>query len=143
MIPRHREPTHPGVMLLKEFLEPLGMTQVEAAAAMKISVNRLNEIIRRRRHVTADSAIRFAKLFGTTPEFWMNLQTTWDIYHAMESISLQIKSIVTSSDSVEDSAEVRTEAKAWSVSLKWLEALTYSTEPQKLEASDTQLSLAA
>jgi len=73
MIPRHREPTHPGEILLEEFLKPMALSQVAAAEKMDIPLNRLNEIIRGRRGVTADTAIRLAKLLKTTPEFWMNL----------------------------------------------------------------------
>jgi addiction module HigA family antidote len=87
MIPKHREPTHPGVMLLKEFLTPMGLTQVDAAEKMGISLNRLNELIRGKRGVTADTALRLAKLLKTTPEFWMNLQAAWDLYHAKHAMT--------------------------------------------------------
>jgi len=87
MIPRHRPPTHPGEMLLEEFLKPMELTQVVAAAKMKIPVNRLNEVIRGKRGVTADTALRLAKLLKTSPEFWMNLQTAWDLYHASRSLA--------------------------------------------------------
>jgi len=86
MIPRHREPTHPGVILLSEFLEPSGTTQVTAAGQMGIPLNRLNEIVNGRRGITADTAIRLSQLLGTSPEFWMNLQATWDIFQAAESL---------------------------------------------------------
>jgi addiction module HigA family antidote len=87
MIPKHRAPTHPGEMLLKEFLTPMGLTQVDAAEKMGISLNRLNELIRRKRGVTADTALRLAKLLKTTPEFWMNLQAAWDLYHAKHAMA--------------------------------------------------------
>ncbi len=77
-----RPPTHPGEMLLEEYLKPLGMSQTEAARRMKISVNRLNELIRGKRGVTAGTALRLAELLGTSPEFWLNLQTAWDLWHA-------------------------------------------------------------
>ena len=86
MGPTHRPPTHPGEILLEEFLKPLGLTQVAAAARMGIPLNRLNEIVRRRRGMTADTALRLARLLGTSPEFWMNLQTTWDLYHAARAL---------------------------------------------------------
>ena len=86
MIPTHRAPTHPGEMLLEEFLKPNGLTQVEAAGAMDVSVNRLNELIRGKRGITADTALRLAKLLKTSPEFWMNLQATWDLYHAKRAL---------------------------------------------------------
>lgn len=87
MIPSHRPPTHPGEMLLEEFLKPLGMTQVEAAERMGISVNRMNELIRGKRGITADTALRLAKLLKTSPEFWMNLQAAWDLYHAKRALA--------------------------------------------------------
>jgi addiction module HigA family antidote len=71
-------------MLLYEFLNPARLTQVEAAKRMGIPLNRLNEIIRERRAVTADTALRLAKLFKTTPEFWMGLQSDWDLWHALK-----------------------------------------------------------
>lgn len=77
-----RPPTHPGEMLLEEFLRPLGLPQAEAARRMGISANRLNEIVRGRRGVTAPTALRLAELLGTTPEFWLNLQTTLDLWQA-------------------------------------------------------------
>jgi addiction module HigA family antidote len=82
MIPENRPPTHPGEMLLEEFLRPLGMTQSEAARRMEIPLNRLNEVIRGRRGITADTALRLAKLLNTEPEIWMNLQNQWDLWHA-------------------------------------------------------------
>ena len=86
MVPTHRPPTHPGEILLEEFLKPLGLTQVAAAARMGIPLNRLNEIVRRRRGMTADTALRLARLLGTSPEFWMNLQTAWDLYRAARAL---------------------------------------------------------
>jgi addiction module HigA family antidote len=77
-----RAPTHPGEMLLEEFLKPLGMSQADAARKMRVSSNRLNELIRKKRGVTAETALRLADLLGTSPEFWLNLQTTWDLWHA-------------------------------------------------------------
>jgi len=80
-----RAPTHPGEILVEEFFRPLGLTQAEAARRMKISTNRLNELIRGKRGVTAATAIRLADLLGTSPELWLNLQTTWDLWHAYRS----------------------------------------------------------
>src|SRR5690606_11356887 len=77
-----RPPTAPGEMLLEEFLKPAGLTQSAAAERMGIPLNRLNESVRGRRAITADSAIRLSKLFRTSPEFWMGLQTDWDLWHA-------------------------------------------------------------
>jgi addiction module HigA family antidote len=69
-------------MLLEEFLRPAELTQVEAAERMGIPLNRLNEIIRGRRGISAGTAIRLARLFKMSPEFWMALQTDWDLWHA-------------------------------------------------------------
>jgi addiction module HigA family antidote len=87
MIPKHRSPTHPGEILLEEFLKPLELTQVDAAEKMGISQNRLNEVIRGKRGVTADTALRLAKLLKTTPEFWLNLQNAYDLYEAKHAMS--------------------------------------------------------
>lgn len=77
-----RPPTAPGDMLLEEFLKPAGLTQVEAARRMKVPLNRLNEIINGRRAITADTALRLARLFKMSPEFWMGLQTDRDLWYA-------------------------------------------------------------
>lgn len=69
-------------MLRAEFLEPLALSQAEAARRMGISTNRLNELVRGKRGVTAATALRLADLLGTSPEFWLNLQTTWELWHA-------------------------------------------------------------
>jgi addiction module HigA family antidote len=90
MIPTHRAPTHPGEILLEEFLKPKRLTQMEAAAQMGISLNRLNEVIRGKRGVTADTALRLARLLRTSPEFWMNLQNTWDLYLASRALARAI-----------------------------------------------------
>ena len=81
-----RPPTAPGEMLLEEFLRPSGLTQAEAAHRMEIPLNRLNEIVRGRRGVSADTALRLARLFKMSPEFWMGLQTDWDLWHAAHAL---------------------------------------------------------
>ena len=81
-------------MLLHEFLEPLDMTQVEVAERIGVSYPRVNEIINGKRRVTPDTALRLAALFDTTPEFWLNGQLNWDLWHAMRSPSAkQIRKI--------------------------------------------------
>lgn len=82
MIPTKRPPTHPGEMLLKEFLEPMNVTQKEFCKHLNWSYARLNEIIHRRRGVTADSALALGESLGIKPEFWLNLQKNWDLWHA-------------------------------------------------------------
>ena len=81
-----RAPTAPGEMLLEEFLRPAGLTQVEAARRMTMPLNRLNEIVRGRRTITADTAIRLGRLFKMSPEFWMGLQVDWDLWHAAHGV---------------------------------------------------------
>lgn len=84
-IPTHRPPTHPGEMLLEEFLVPLGMTQAELAGRIHVSYPRVNELIHGKRGLTPDTALRLGRLFGTSPEFWLNGQLAWDLYHAARS----------------------------------------------------------
>jgi addiction module HigA family antidote len=74
---------HPGEILREEFLAPLGLGQVDAARRLGISLNRLNEIVLGKRRVTADTALRLARLFKTSPQFWMRLQADWDLHEAM------------------------------------------------------------
>lgn len=81
-----RPPTAPGEMLLEEFLRPAGLTQVEAARRMKMPLNRLNEIIKGKRGITADTAIRLARMLKTSPELWMGLQADWDLWHAAHAL---------------------------------------------------------
>lgn len=74
----------PGEILLEEFLKPLNMGQVEAARRLEISLNRLNEIVLGKRAITADTALRLARLLKTSPQFWMRLQADWDLHEALE-----------------------------------------------------------
>jgi addiction module HigA family antidote len=71
-------------MLLEEFLTPMGLGQIEAARRLGISLNRLNEIILGKRGITADTALRLARLLKTSPQFWMRLQADWDLHQAMQ-----------------------------------------------------------
>ncbi len=84
-IPTHGPPTHPGTMLLEEFLRPLGMTQVALAERIGVSFPRVNEIVRGKRGVTPDTALRLERLFGMEAQFWLNLQLAWDLYQATHS----------------------------------------------------------
>jgi antitoxin HigA-1 len=77
----------PGEMLLEEFLKPLGVTQVDAAKRLGISLNRLNEIVLRKRAISADTALRLASLFKTSPQFWMRLQADWELHQAVARAS--------------------------------------------------------
>jgi len=82
MLPKNRPPTHPGEMLLKEFLEPSCITQLELARHLGWTYARLNEIINGRRGITADSALALGDALGTGPEFWLNLQRDWNLWHS-------------------------------------------------------------
>lgn len=84
-LPTEVPPTHPGEMLLEEFLKPLGVTQSACAVQMGVSFPRLNEIIRGKRSVTADTALRLAQVTGMSADFWLGLQLDWDLWHALRS----------------------------------------------------------
>ncbi len=84
-IPTNGSPTHPGEMLLEEFLKPLGMTQRELAQQINVSYPRINELIHGKRGMTPDTALRLERLFGMEAQFWLNLQLVWDLYHAIHS----------------------------------------------------------
>ena len=86
-LPKKRPPTHPGEMLLEEFLKPLGLTQSEFAVRLGVSYPRLNEIVKGRRSVTPDTALRLARVLGMPADFWLGLQLDWDLWHAMYSSS--------------------------------------------------------
>ena len=81
-IPTHRAPTHPGEMLLEEFLKPMELTQRQLADGVRVPYQRVNELIRGKRGVTPSTALRLARFFGNSPGFWMKLQLRWDLYQA-------------------------------------------------------------
>ncbi len=84
-VPTHREPTHPGEMLLEEFLKPMDLSQRDLADAIRVPYQRVNELINKKRGVTPSTAPRLAKFFGNSPGFWMNLQLRWDLYQAQKT----------------------------------------------------------
>ncbi len=84
-LPRNRPPTHPGEMLFEEFVKPLDLTQAELARRLGVSYPRLNEIIKGRRSVTPDTALRLSRVLGMSADFWLGLQQDWDLWHAMNS----------------------------------------------------------
>ena len=92
-VPTHRAPTHPGEMLLEEFVIPLGLTQRELAKAIHVPYQRVNEIVNGRRGMTPSTALRLAKLFGVSADFWMNLQLRWDLYNAQKAEADELKTI--------------------------------------------------
>jgi len=79
MIPENRIPTHPGEILREEFIKPMELQQTKLAERLGISLQRLNEIVNEKRGITADTAWRLAQAFGTSPQFWMNAQTSYDL----------------------------------------------------------------
>jgi addiction module HigA family antidote len=83
-VPTHRPPTHPGEMLLEEFLKPMGLTQRQLADAIHVPYQRINELINSKRGMTPATALRLERFFGMSAGFWMNLQLRWDLYHARQ-----------------------------------------------------------
>ena len=81
-IPTNRMPTHPGEMLLEEFLKPMEITQKHLSMAIHVPFQRINELVNGKRGITPSTALRFSRFFGNTPDFWMNLQQRWDLYWA-------------------------------------------------------------
>jgi addiction module HigA family antidote len=79
MIPTNRIPTHPGIILLEEFLQPMNITQETLANYLNISIKQINEIIQEKDKITPEIAWLLAQAFNTTPQFWMNLQTNYDL----------------------------------------------------------------
>ena len=79
MIPTERIPTHPGEMLVEEFLKPLGITQVEFARHLGIPIQRVNEVVTGKRGVTPETAILFGAAFEISPQYWLNLQANYDL----------------------------------------------------------------
>lgn len=94
-IPTHRPPTHPGEMLLEEFLIPMELTQRILADAIHVPYQRINELANGRRGITPSTALRLGKFFGMSPDFWMNLQMKWDLYHAQQAERRELASIAT------------------------------------------------
>lgn len=79
MVTNNMRPIHPGEILREEFLAPLDMSANALALALKVPAPRINDIVREKRAITPDIALRLARYFGTTPEFWLNLQTAYDL----------------------------------------------------------------
>ncbi|CAN2040775.1 Virulence-associated protein I [Candidatus Magnetomoraceae bacterium gMMP-15] len=93
-IPTHRKPTHPGEMLVEEFLKPIGITQRELAKAINVPYQRINEIINKRHRVTPSTALRLAKFFEMSEDFWVNLQLRWDLYKVKQAEAEDLKKII-------------------------------------------------
>lgn len=86
-LPTHRTATHPGEVLLEEYIKPLRLVQSTLARELGISTNRLNELVNGKRGVTADTALRLAGRFKTSPEFWMNLQSAYELTEALAAMT--------------------------------------------------------
>ncbi len=92
-IPTHREPTHPGEMLREEFLLPMEISQRDFADAIHVPYQRVNELVNKKRGMTPSTALRLAKFFGVSADYWLNLQIRCDLYRAQESEKNDIDSI--------------------------------------------------
>jgi len=93
-IPTHRAPTHPGEMLLEEFLKPMDIPQTEIAIMLQVPYQRVNEIINGKRGIMPSTALRLDKVFGTSEDFWLNLQLRSDLYRAKEKEGDALDSII-------------------------------------------------
>ena len=87
---------HPGEMLREEFLKPMGLSAYQLAKELRVPVPRINDIVREKRGITADTAVRLARFFGTTPQYWMNLQSFYEVRAAESALQKELKGIVPS-----------------------------------------------
>ncbi len=92
-VPTNREPTHPGEMLREEFLIPMNISQRDLATAIHVPYQRINELVNQKRGMTPSTALRLAKFFGMTADFWLSLQVRWDLYRAQSAEQADIDSI--------------------------------------------------
>ncbi|MEH2284465.1 MAG: HigA family addiction module antitoxin [Nostoc sp.] len=93
-VPKYRPPSHPGQILLKDFLDPMGITQRELADALHVPYQRINELVNQKRGITPSTAIRLSKFFGNSSEFWLNLQQNWELYYVLKEEEEELKSIL-------------------------------------------------
>lgn len=91
MATNRMRPIHPGEILREEYLAPLDMTPHALAMVLRVPAPRINDIVRERRAITPDTALRLARYFGTTPQFWLNLQSSYDLRQAEKEIGKQIE----------------------------------------------------
>jgi addiction module HigA family antidote len=92
-VPSNREPTHPGEMLVKEFLEPMHITQRQVADAIHVPYRRINELVNQKRGITPSTALRLARFFDVSPGYWLNLQARWDLYRAEKAEKTELAKI--------------------------------------------------
>jgi antitoxin HigA-1 len=88
------KPIHPGEVLLEEFLKPMGLSQNRLALDIRVPARRINELVHGRRRVTADTALRLAKYFNMSPQFWLGLQMDYDLDIAEDTLGEQIENVV-------------------------------------------------
>jgi addiction module HigA family antidote len=84
-------PIHPGEILREEFLVPLGMSANELALALRVPATRINDIVNEKRGITADTALRLSRYFGTTPRFWMNMQASYELEVAEDQVGKAVR----------------------------------------------------
>ena len=84
-VPTDRTPTHPGEMLVEEFLKPMGLTQRDLADAIHVPYQRINEVVNGKRGMTPSTALRLERFLGMSAGFWLNLQLRWDLYFAQQA----------------------------------------------------------
>jgi addiction module HigA family antidote len=84
-------PIHPGEILREEFLSPLGMSANELALALRVPATRINDIVNEKRGITADTALRLSRYFGTTPKFWTNMQASWELEVAEDRLGNAVR----------------------------------------------------
>lgn len=92
-IPTNREPTHPGEMLLEEFLTPMEITQRQLADSIHVPYQRINELVNKKRGITPSTALRLAKFFNVSADFWLNLQVRWDLYAVKQKEQKELENI--------------------------------------------------
>ncbi|NJL61277.1 MAG: HigA family addiction module antidote protein [Methylacidiphilales bacterium] len=92
-VPKYRPPSHPGEVLLKDFLEPMGITQRQLADALHVPYQRINELVNEKRGITPSTAIRLSKFFGNSSNFWLNLQQNWEIYYVIKEEEEELNAI--------------------------------------------------
>jgi len=90
----HGVAIHPGEFLREDFLAPMGLSSNALALALRVPVTRITEIVRERRGITADTALRLARYFGTTPDFWMKMQLSYDLALASSQVAVRIQAEV-------------------------------------------------
>ena len=100
-------PVHPGEILIEDFMKPLGISQYRLAKAMNVYPRKINEIVQGKRSITADTALRLARFFGTSPEVWMNLQAHYDLERARDALEEAVTREVTPYLDLRQAGQVR------------------------------------